>query len=671
MNNSRALLITFFLFGLFIVIALVLFNIQIINHDKYGAIADRQQNKLETIKAERGTIKDRNNELLAYTMDDVSFFVDTRMATKKVKDSIAVRFSSVFGKSKAYYLRIMNKSKGNVCLEKKASRMKSILLNDLVLEGFYKEEDYSRRYPYGRLASHILGYVDRECNGVNGIEKEFDKYLTGSDGCLLIERDVLGRIVSVDEEMSKPAYPGNNLVLTINKSYQQILEEELGEGLRETKGKSATGIIMNPNTGEILALANIPNYDPSSYNSFTDDQRRNRAVCDTYEPGSTMKALVMSMLLENDLVKENQVINTENGIYKISGATVRDTKKFPSLTVREIFEQSSNIGMTKLSNRFDDKMIYKFLRDFGFGNIAGITLPSEAAGFLKRPEKYSKITKVFMSFGYELSATPLQMATAFCALVNGGDLIEPRIVKQIVNPEGEVIKETNTRCLRSVISEKTSKKIIDFMIGVVENGTGEEAQLENVMVGGKTGTTQKIVDGNYSKHDYNSSFIGFFPAENPKVVCLILIDSPEIGKYGGKVAAPIFHDIAVRLLEADPALSPEKKEIKRKRSEIENMIAELNSNNEDELFITRNLSGREKDEGNGKAIENPGVMPDLKNKSVRDAISLLVELGIKYDIKGSGKVMSQSIPEGTKINGESICHLVCNSDSNIQSVRLN
>jgi membrane peptidoglycan carboxypeptidase len=327
--------------------------------------------------------------------------------------------------------------------------------------------------------------------------------------------------------------------------------------------------------------------------------------------------------------------------------------------------------MTKLSSRFENKTIYKFFRDFGFGNTTGITLPSETTGLLQRPENYSKISKVFMSFGYELSVTPLQLATAFCALVNGGNLPEPRILKQIVDVEGEIITEMDTRFIRSVISKNTSDRIIDYMIGVVENGTGQEAQLENVLVGGKTGTSQKIVDGNYSKHDYNSSFVGFFPADNPKIVCLILIDSPQEGKYGGKVAAPIFHNIAVRLLEADPGLSPERKEIKRSKSEIENMIAELNSNTEDDLIVTRNLGENDKSENNTIEINNPSIMPNLINKSVRDAISLLVELGIKYNIEGSGKVVYQSIPPGDEISGKMSCDLKCSADSNLQSVRLN
>ncbi len=662
MINSRALIITFFVFAAFFGLIAQLFSVQVGSHKKYSAKAEKQQNKIYTIKAERGIIYDRNGEILAYTKDDVSLFADTGMLKRssRRKNKVAKKLAEVFKTSPSKYLRLIENSKGNVCLEKKISKEKALLLSDFVVDGFFKTEDYTRVYPYGNITSHIIGYADKECIGRAGLEKLYDERLKGIDGELHVENDAIGRPVSIDYDNSIIATPGNSVYLTIDKVYQKILVNELKEGIEKYEGKSAIGIIANPQTGEILALANVPDYNPHQYYKATNFSRRNRALTDTFEPGSTLKSVVLAMLMEKGLTNENQIINTENGKYRIKGALIRDTHKFEKLSVREVLEQSSNIGIVKLSDRIDNKDFYRGLRNFGFGNLTSIDLVGEARGRLKKPNSFSEISKAFISHGYEISVTPIQMVMAYSALINGGKLLQPYTVKKIVNHEGDIEEEFETTKIRRVISEKTSDIIKSIMVGVVENGTGSKAQQASVYVGGKTGTAQKLIDGKYSSRLYNSSFIGFFPAKDPQVVCLVLVDSPKKGRYGGQVAAPIFGKIAKKILETDFSIERNKEEIER-----ENIIHEFTAsiekqNDKEELVSFANVSDQPKrDEAKSKIVRS--TMPNLKNKSLREAIRILSDLNVRYTIKGSGKIIEQSVRKGTAIKDGMNCVLTCSS----------
>ncbi|MDP3581909.1 MAG: penicillin-binding protein 2, partial [Ignavibacteria bacterium] len=576
MINSRALVITGILLIVLIILVLKLFTIQVTKHEYYTRIAETQQYKPQTVKAERGLIKDVNGEVLSYTFSNVSFFVDRRMLDNKKIDAIAKVFSKEIGKTKSFYVNLIKSTRKTVCIESKVPMQQANRLKKFVIDGLTYQEDFSRVYPYGNSASHILGYVDKKSGtGIEGIEKIYNEKLTGTDGYFIYERDVLGRILSVNEDMSTAPIGGNTINLTVNKTYQKIIEEELTNGLQKFGGESAVGIIMNPNTGEILALANLPDFDPANYNLAEANSRRNRAITDTYEPGSTMKSITMSILFDQKLVVENEPVDTENGSYKYKGVTIYDSHKSGILTVRGVLEQSSNIGMAKLAERLDAEVFYKYLRDFGFSNKSSFDLPSEAEGLLKLPKNFTGNTKAFMSYGYELAVTPLQMIAAYSAIINGGNLYQPYITKSITDHSGKVIEEKQPEKIRSVISPTTSAKMKNLMIGVVEHGSGTAAMLPDVLVGGKTGTSQRLVNNNYSSSSHNSSFIGFFPAENPTVIIYVLVNSPSRGQYGGLVAAPIFHDVAKRMIESDVNLVKEKKQIPRDNKLMDQLIADL------------------------------------------------------------------------------------------------
>ncbi len=656
MNNSRAIIIIGIVFLLFIGLIIRLFDIQILKSDELKFYAQRQQMHVEKISAERGLIYDRNNVLLVYNRNDVSFYLDLRMINKKQKNKISDKFSSVFGKSKKYYSNLMNASNKTICIEKKASSEKALLLKNFKINGLFYKDDPTRVYYYNDLASQVLGYVGDNYRGMDDIEKSFDNELEGQDGSMLVLRDAIGDMITVAEEQTKPAVAGDNIYLTINKTYQEILEEELKDGLSKYGGTSDVGIIMDPNNGQVLAMASINNFNPNEYWKYSNNDRRDKAVTDTYEPGSTFKTFSMASLLDKNLCRLNENIYVDNGIYKFKNVIIRDDHKNKWLTARGVIEESSNIGMSKLIERIDNDSYYKYLRAFGFGNYTSINLPGEVRGTLRKPNDWTAIMKAFMSFGYGVTVTPIQLVTAYCAIVNGGILYQPEILLRETKHDGDLVYQNEPKMVRRVISERTSELMRNLLVGVVKEGTGINAQLSSVTVGGKTGTSQKLVDGKYSKEFYNSSFVGFFPAESPKVVCLILVNSPTVGKYGGSVAAPIFKNVAERIISLNPNYFQNPYQYKNEENNELKVMFTSNSNigpkNNSE-----NISSKEF-QSNIKSI-NSKVMPDLKNYSIREAIALLARLKLKYKVNGSGKVIDQSIVPGTQLHNGSICILNC------------
>jgi cell division protein FtsI (penicillin-binding protein 3) len=655
MNNSRVLILILGVFIFFIAICVKLFSIQILKTEELSYLAERQQTGIEKISAERGLIYDRNNVLLVYNRNDVSFYLDMRMVSKVEKKKIAEKFSYVFGKPVSYYSALMQTSGKTICIEKKAPSEKAIILKNFKAVGLFYEEDPTRIYHYDNLASHVLGYISNEFHGVNGIEKTFDNELKGVNGTMFVEKNAIGDMITIAEEQTKAAIPGNNIILTINKSYQSILEEELKKGLDNFGGTSAVGIIMDPNNGEILAMTDQKDYNPNCFWEYSDTLRRNKALTDTYEPGSTFKTITMSALLDQKLCRDDEVINIEYGKYKFNNVTINDSHNGNStLTVRGIIEQSSNVGISKLVRRIDDDLYYKYIRGFGFGNYSSLDLPGEAQGSLKNPTGWSPITKTFLSFGYELSVTPIQLISAYAAVINGGILYQPQIIKRIMDSKGAVLNENVPKQIRSVITKETSNRMREYLRGVVDKGTGKAAKLDFISVGGKTGTSQKLVDGKYSKSQYNSSFIGFFPVENPQILCLVLVNSPERGRYGGAVAAPIFKEVAEKIVKSNEKFFKSNQSIKQEKPELINSYSSNNS--ESKITPVSNHTAKKID--NNYALKN-NLMPDLSNYSLRDALLFISKYGLKYTVSGSGTVVAQSIPPGVRIQKGMSCKISC------------
>jgi cell division protein FtsI (penicillin-binding protein 3) len=412
---------------------------------------------------------------------------------------------------------------------------------------------------------------------------------------------------------------------------------------------------MDPNNGDILAMSDQQDYNPNYFWEYSDTVRRNIALTDTYEPGSTFKTITMSALLDQKLCRDDEIINIGNGKYKFNNVIINDSHIGNSnLTVRGIIEQSSNVGMSKLVRRIDDQLYYKYIRGFGFGNYSSLDLPGEAQGSLKNPTGWSPITKTFLSFGYELSVTPIQLISAYAAVINGGILYQPQIIKRIIDSKGVVLNENVPKQIRSVITKETSDRMREYLRGVVDKGTGKAAKLDFIPVGGKTGTSQKLVDGKYSKSQYNSSFLGFFPVENPQILCLILVNSPERGKYGGAVAAPIFKEVAEKIVQSNEKFFHSNQPMNQEKPEL---ISSYSSNNpESKITPVSNHTSKKID--NNYALQN-NLMPDLSKYSLRDALVFLSKLGLKYTVSGSGTVVAQSIPPGVRIQKGNTCKISC------------
>ncbi|MCJ7552256.1 MAG: transpeptidase family protein [Ignavibacteriaceae bacterium] len=650
MINSRALLIVISMFLFFAALIVKLVDIQIVKSEELKYFANKQQVGVEKIPADRGLVYDRNNVLLEYNRHDISFYADLRMVSNKSKIDIAEKFSLVFGKRKTHYLNLLSGKGKTICLEKKASSEKAIQLIGYKKIGLFYREDPTRVYHYDNLASHVLGYVNTEYKGLTGVAQSFNTVLKGEEGLRIVEKNAIGDLVSIEDRETKPAIPGNNLYLTIDKSYQSILEEELKNGLKEYGGSSAIGIIMDPNTGELLALANADDFNPNEYWKFNDDVRRNKALTDTYEPGSTFKVITFASLIDQKLCSLHESIYVENGNYRFKRVNIKDNHPHSHLTTTQVLEQSSNIGVAKLVQRIDDETYYKYLRGFGFGYDTSVQLPGEASGLLRKPNQWSALSKTYLSFGYEISVTPIQLIAAFSSIINGGILYQPQIIKRQVRYDGSVVYDSSPKEVRRVISEETSRIMRNLLSNAVIKGTGKNANSELISIGGKTGTSQKLVDGRYSRAHYNSSFVGFFPVDNPKVAMLILVNSPNVGKYGGLVAAPIFKNVAERI--------------------VSNHIDDFEKHIPDERIIQVKYMSNQKQKDSAydrlRSIEiNDAVsiadncMPDLSNVAVRDAINILTQLGVKYKINGSGIIFSQSISPGKKLSVNEICVLNC------------
>jgi cell division protein FtsI/penicillin-binding protein 2 len=645
-----------FLFFAFLVIKLI--DIQLIKSDELSYFARRQQVDTEVIKSERGLIFDRNNVLLAYNRNDISFYVDLRIISKDDKQKLAVAFSKTFGKSRNYYLNLLKKNSKTICLEEKALFETAKPLLNYELAGLFYKEVPTRVYHYGSLASHILGYVNKDCSGVDGVDKSFEEDLSGVNGGRLVERNALGEIISVSDEQTINPVPGKSVCLTIDKNFQLILEEELKDAIKLYSAESASGIIMDPNTGEILALANIADFDPNSYWMFNDFERKNRAITDVYEPGSTFKAFSLSMLLDQNACNETEIVNVENGTYKFRNAYIRDTHKFERLTVKRILEESSNIGISKLIQRLNDETCYEYLRAFGFGTYTSVNLPGEVAGKLNKPGDWSGLTKAFLSFGYGISVTPLQLTSAFCAVINGGILYQPLIVKKKIDRVSNSVEDNSPVVVRRVISEKTSQRMRTLLESVITNGTGSLAMLDYVSAGGKTGTSKIVINKKYSDSDYYSTFIGFFPVNKPQIVCYVKINKPKGEYYGGKISAPVFKKISERIIKIEPD---------KYLQEQNSSKPEMKNNNKTEQTFVNAVDLKKPPAGDNKNqfvyTNNNNTMPDLSGQTMKDALEIINSLRLKYVLVGSGIVIKQSISPGTVIQKNQVCKIHCSNET--------
>ena len=520
------------------------FQLQVLKRDQLCKLAERQYKKNIPLVPKRGTIYTRGYEELAVTVEVDSIYaepdsIDTPKLTAK-------RLASLLPLSRKELEDNLSSSKSFVWLARKVTpstieRVKSLNIRGI---GFVKEN--RRFYPNGELASHAVGFSGIDGTGLGGIELAHDAQIKGKNELVRAERDAFGKRTLPMDFGFEDSLAGNSVVLTIDKTIQYTAEKELAEAVRKSGAKGGTAIVMDPKSGEVLAMANYPQFNPNDLSSCSQAALKNRAIVDTYEPGSTFKVFLLAAALEEGVVRPGDKFNCEKGSMELAGKVIHDTHKHGTLTVREIMKFSSNIGSAKIAAKLGKERFYDYITSFGFGSPTGIELNGEGSGILRSMKTWSKLELANVSFGQGVSVTPLQLTTAFSAIANGGYLMKPYLVKDILDRDGKVIKSNQPQIVKKVISGDTASKVTEMLRdAVAEGGTGTEAALNGYDVAGKTGTAQKVSGGRgYAENKHVASFIGFVPAESPELVVLVAIDEPEGIQYGGIVAAPAFKAIA-------------------------------------------------------------------------------------------------------------------------------
>jgi cell division protein FtsI/penicillin-binding protein 2 len=546
-----------------------LIELQVVKHEEYTNLAAQKHSIRLTVPAHRGMILDRNGEILAANIPVRKVVIDGSHVNKP--GSLASLAASYLGIPREKLLaELRTGSKYKVLLpeldEEKAMALQRAM-EEKSLRGLYFHQNTTRTYPNGPLLSHVLGFLGRKdpkdefVVGVEGIERSMEEYLKGIDGFRHIERDRTGREIVIYRGQEQAPRHGMNVQLTIDMNLQAILETELDNAFRELKPDNATGIIVDPNTGEILAMTSRPSFNVNQIDSAKPEEMKNRAIFDMVEPGSTFKIVVASAALTERVVSQKSIIYCENGAFSYGGRILRDHHGYGQMSVHDVLMKSSNIGSAKMALMLGDEKFYEYVRRFGFGERTGIALPGEIPGLVHPPSRWDRLTITRMPMGQAVAVTPLQMAMGMSVIANGGKLMRPQIIKSIQDRDGQEILSTKPEVVREVIPVSTAKFVSEALTEVVsERGTAALARVSGFSVAGKTGTAQKVdPKGGYAAGEYIVSFVGYIPAEQPRFVCLIIVDDAKLTSglnYGGLVAAPIFSRVAekaARYLDLVPA----------------------------------------------------------------------------------------------------------------------
>jgi len=529
--------------------------------------------------------------------------------------------------------------------------LRKLVVNaDVEMDAGARARKLSRVCPLGSLAGQVLGTVGKDGYGQLGLEYFLDRDLRGTDGWKYLRHDVKNHYYPGFEERQKEAMDGLNVVLTLDSRLQEITEHALERGVQKAGAKQGVALVVDPYTGDILAMANYPFYDPNTREADGKDAWKNQAVEKVYEPGSTFKVITTAALLEEKLISPEDTLDGENGQYKIAGQVIRDTHPRGRISFTDALAYSSNICYAKVATRLKPETFYKYVRSFGFGMKSGVGLPAEESGVLKPVSEWSGRTQSTIAFGHEISATPLQMAMAAAAVANGGMLMKPRIVKAWSDNEGRVVQEAPPRSVRRVMSESTTVLVKNMMRAVVQYGTAADIKTDRIDIAGKTGTAEKIDagTGKYVHGLFNSSFLGMVPVDKPEYVCLVILDEPSQLKYGGQSAAPIFREIVDRLLA-----SPEYPLARMARDEHDApgvRPLETASLASEPVAIAASA-------GESVSRTPAGSMPDLSEHTLRDALFLIKDLGLEVEYNGAGRVIRQEPPAGAPIKSGQKCVL--------------
>lgn len=659
---GRALLVAAFIGFWMLIVTARLFHLQFSQH---GTLADRarqqQQSAIET-NGQRGDLVDRQGQQLARTVQTVSLFLDPGGLDTAALDHTAAELSRVLGMNQAELARDFQKAHAEkrrfIWIARRLDAEQAAKVTALNLPGLQSQLEPKRYYPNGPLAAHVLGYVGLDGQGLGGVEQFYNSKIAGEPGRLFLERDAKGKPYESFEIASKP---GQTVVLTIDQTIQYQAEQALNAAIQRNRAKSGSVIVLDPKSGEILALANAPTFDPNNVAATKAETRSNWALQNIYEPGSTFKVVAFSAALEKHLVKPEDRIDCQMGAITVAGRVIRDHTAFGTLTIAEALEKSSNVAAIKLGLRVGNDTMYDYMRRFGFGSKTGIELPGETVGIVRKVERWQASSIGSVAIGQEVGVTPVQMVAAFGALANDGVRIAPHLIREVRNAEGAVVYRAQPE-QRRVISSETAVALRGMLEGVTLTGTARQAQLDGYSAAGKTGTAQKIDPRTraYSATKHVASFVGFAPVSNPQVVIIVVIDEPAGAYHGGDVAAPIFREVAEQILpglgvmpdietKSAPQLiaQNENPEVAAKRREEQ---ARAEQERQATMPTVDSNGGRSGEVVYAPSTKKAMLMPDLRGRSVRDVARTCQQLGLQVEARGEGKVFKQSPAAGTEVS---------------------
>jgi len=670
------------------------FTIQVISSAKYSEIRKNKSRVKLILKGERGLILDRKMSILADNVYRYSLGVD--LSKIKDREKLATFFARATHQSPRTILRKLRPKRGFVYLARDIQKEE---IENWKLPGRKEEPGFQtirenrRIYPFKQAGAAVIGFTNVDNRGMNGIEGNYNAILHGEDGWKYFRMDGIRNLSPVLNLPEKPATQGETLVLSLNMNYQMIAEEELQRGVIENKARSGTIVMLDPKTGEVLAMVTYPGFDPNKYRDYDVSRYKNRVITDVYEPGSTFKLVTAAAALKSHIYNLNDKIFCENGNYKIAGVPIHDHKSFGNLTFKEVIEHSSNIGVAKIARKIGKKRVFDMARAFGFGNRTGIDLPGEASGRLRNANFWSKSDATRIPIGYGVSITTLQLANAYAAVANGGYLLRPHIVKRVLSPDGEIIKEIEPDTIRKVLSIRTARLLTSIFKGVVNVGTGKRAALKNVEVAGKTGTAKKYdpVHHNYSRKRYVASFVGYIPADDPQIVCAVVINESRVKYYGGEAAAPIFRKIMQRIVNSVDRDLPNRPLARFRNQKKPGLISvpdvQFMAYSKAKAILGKaGLKIAAVTHGNFVIRQNPAPgyllksgstiavtlenqkalsagkerVPDVRGLSLRQAVAKLVSQGYDVRIEGTGFVIGQSVVKAKK----KICKIMCQARVN-------
>ena len=647
--------------------------LQTSQHEWLARRARAQQLDVEPQAAVRGLILDRQGRELARSVGVDSFFADPReIEDVDAAASGLARVLKVDQTSLAARLREAKDAKrGFVWLARKVDEEQSRAVEGLKIKGVYPVEEQKRRYPNGALAAHVVGFVGLDDKGLAGVEQMYDAALTGEPGRLVVDTDAKRRAF---ESAGSAPQDGRTLVLTIDQTVQYIVERELTAAVEKSQAKSGAAVVIDPRTGEILALANAPAFDPNDAAGVSADARRNAALQNIYEPGSTFKVVAYSGSLEEKLIKPDDKIECPGSI-SVPGRIVHDHAR-GTLTATEALAKSSNVAAIKLGMRLGNERLYDYIRRFGFGSKTGVELPGETAGLVRPVSKWQPGSIGSVPIGQEVGVTPVQMAAAYATIANDGVRVAPHLVREVRDAEGKVVEQSQPESHR-VVSAETARELRGMLEMVTLKGTARAARLEGYTAAGKTGTAQKVDPKThaYSQTKYVGSFVGFAPVENPAAVIIVVLDEPVGAHQGGAVAAPVFSEIADQILpylDVMPDNAPDAKAPARQlaaapapaltasaqaaaRAAKEHEGATVSTVALPEVAVSTTPGGEISEIVYASAGERALLMPDLRGRSVRDVARVCAQLGLELEARGEGRAVRQTPAVGSQVEaGQSV-----------------